>query len=106
VLFEDTYASLIRTIRSLAYPKYSSVTNAPQSGAAGLPIFIMRPFHGRLDQVTRSVVNRLRLEGDSPVYWLDTSGWLNTDVDFEGPPDDQDFFLDGKPSFVLRPIPI
>lgn len=106
VLFEDTYVSLIRAIRTLAYPQYSSsVTNAPQSGAAGLPIFIMRPFRGQLEQATRSVVDRLRLEGDSSVYWLDTSGWLNTDVDFEGPPDDQDIFLDGKPPFVYIRYP-
>ena len=102
VLFEDTYASFIRAIRTLAYPEYSSsVPNTPQSGVAGLPIFIMRPFRGQLEQVTRSVVERLRLEGDSSVYWLNTSGWLNADVDFEGPPDDQDFFLDGKPPIIM-----
>jgi hypothetical protein len=47
IVFDDTYVSLIRAIRTLAYQKYSpSVTDSPQSAAAGLPIFIMRPFRG------------------------------------------------------------
>jgi hypothetical protein len=94
--FEDTYVSLIRAIRTLAYPKYSApAINSPHSAAAELPIFVMRPFRGQLQQVTHSVVDRLRLEGDLAVFWLDTSGWLNTDIDFDGPAEDQDFFLDG-----------
>jgi len=36
------------------------------------------------------------------VFWLDTSGWLNTDIHFDGRPEDQDFFLDG--SFSSNPL--
>jgi hypothetical protein len=96
--FEDTYISLIRAIRTLAYPKYSSsVTDSSQSAAAALPIFVMKPFRGQLERETHSVVDRLRLEGDSSVFWLDTSGWLNTDIDSDISAEDQDFFLDGNP---------
>jgi hypothetical protein len=94
MVFEDTYVSLIRAIRTLAYPKYS--LDSTQT-VAGPPIFVMRPFRGQLETVTHSVVDRLRSEGDWSVFWLDTSGWLNTDVDFDGPVEDQDFFLDGTP---------
>ena len=102
VVFEDTYISLIKAIRALAYPKYttgrrdfSRQAYSPQSAVADLPIFIMRPFRGQLEQATHSVVDSLRVDGDKSVFWLDTSGWLNTDVDFDGRPEDQDFFLDG-----------
>ncbi|CAD6445578.1 29b0c310-d0e2-4d74-ac42-5ea02d76bf40 [Sclerotinia trifoliorum] len=100
VLFEETYVSLIRAIRTLAYPKYSSTMaetaqyDYPQHRAVDIPIFVMRPFRGQLEQSTHSVVDRLQFEGDKSVFWLDTSGWLNTDLDFEGRPEDQDFFLD------------
>lgn len=93
--FEDTYVSLIRAIGTLAYPKYSTpAVNSAHGTVAGFPIFIMRPFREQLEQGAHSVVDRLRLEGDSASFWLDTSGWLNIDVDFNGPADDQDFFLD------------
>jgi hypothetical protein len=101
--FEDTYVALVKAIRTLAYPKYSATTvdssryiYSPTSAATGLPIFIMRPFRGQLEQATHSVVERLRKEGDRTVFWLDTSGWLNTEVDFDGKAEDQDFFLDGN----------
>ncbi|ESZ90559.1 hypothetical protein SBOR_9055 [Sclerotinia borealis F-4128] len=100
VLFEETYVSLIKAIRTLAYPKYSSTMaeaaqyDYPQHRAVDIPIFVMRPFRGQLEQATHSVVDRLQFEGDKSVFWLDTSGWLNTDIDFEGRPEDQDFFLD------------
>jgi hypothetical protein len=99
--FENTYTSMIKAIRTLAYPKYSSAAmdssrylDSPIS-VAGVPIFVMRPFRGQLEQVTHSIVQKLRDEGDKAIFWLDTSGWLKTEVDFEGPPEDQDFFLDG-----------
>ncbi|KAF7952515.1 uncharacterized protein EAE97_002012 [Botrytis byssoidea] len=100
VLFEETYVSLIKAIRTLAYPKYSgtmaevSQYDYPQYRAVDIPIFVMRPFRGQLEQATHSVVDRLQFEGDKSIFWLDTSGWLNTDVNFEGQSEDQDFFLD------------
>ncbi|KAL5317291.1 hypothetical protein ACEPPN_014386 [Leptodophora sp. 'Broadleaf-Isolate-01'] len=101
VSFEETYVTMIQAIRALAYPKYSSATMdssryiySAQNAAAGVPIFIMRPFRGQLEQATHAVVDRLRKDGDKSVFWLDTSGWLNTEVDFDGRAEDQDFFLD------------
>lgn len=71
-------------------------SNLSETGAE-IPIFIMRPFRGQLEQATHTVVDRLRTEGDKNLFWLDTSGWLNTEIDFDGWPEDQDFFLDGCP---------
>jgi hypothetical protein len=103
VSFQETYIAMIKAIRTLAYPKYSTATieasryvYLPQSVGAGIPIFIMRPFRGQLEQASHAVVDRLRKEGDKAVFWLDTSGWLNTDIHFEGRAEDQDFFLDGS----------
>ncbi|KAL2069198.1 hypothetical protein VTL71DRAFT_15536 [Oculimacula yallundae] len=99
--FEETYFTMIQAIRTLAYPKYSAATMdasryiySAQNAAGGVPIFIMRPFRGQLEQATHAVVDRLRNNGYKNVFWLDTSGWLNTEVDFDGRPEDQDFFLD------------
>lgn len=102
VEFEDTYVTLIKAIRALAYPEMPTMVDRGVSGQiqqqhrGPLPIFVMRPFRGQLEQATLSVVNRLRLEGDKFVFWLDTSGWLNTEIDFQGHVEDQDFFLDEK----------
>jgi hypothetical protein len=70
VSFEETYIAMIKAIRTLAYPKYLTATieasryvYSPQSAAAGIPIFIMRPFRGQLEQATHAVVDRLRKEG-------------------------------------------
>ncbi|KAK0110012.1 hypothetical protein ONS95_002674 [Cadophora gregata] len=105
VTFEETYITMIQAIRALAYPKYSAATMdssryiySAQNAAAGVPIFIMRPFRGQLEQATHAVVDRLRTDGDKNVFWLDTSGWLNTEVDFDGRPEDQHFFLDEESS--------
>ncbi|KAK2626469.1 hypothetical protein QTJ16_003644 [Diplocarpon rosae] len=94
--FEETYISMIKAIRALAYPKYSaaSMDSSRYIYSAGVPIFVMRPFRGQLEQATHAVVERIRKDGDKNIFWLDTSGWLNTEVDFEGRPEDQDFFLD------------
>ncbi|KAF4633127.1 hypothetical protein G7Y89_g4999 [Cudoniella acicularis] len=69
--------------------------SAPNT-AGGVPILIMRPFRGQLEEATHAVAERLQNDGDKAVFWLDTSGWLDTDVDFDGNPEDQDFFLDGS----------
>lgn len=101
VLFEDTYVSLVQKIRRFAYPAYSATSahflNADSfpHTAGGVPIFVMRPLRGQLEGATHAVVDRLRKDGDKSVFWLDTSGWLDTDVDFEGSAENQDFFLDG-----------
>jgi hypothetical protein len=55
----------------------------------------MRPFRGELEHATQAVVSRLHSEGDTLVFWLDTSGWLDTDnIDS----DNQDFFADSSGS--------
>jgi hypothetical protein len=111
VTYEETYIAMIKAIRTLAYPKYSTATidssryvYSPQTAAAGIPIFIMRPFRGQLEQATHAVVDRLRKEGDKAVFWLDTSGWLNSEVHFDGRAEDQDFFLDGLSPATSRSI--
>ena len=85
--FEDTYVSLIKAIRSLAYPTHPAELEMQRLGLdayaeddspATIPIFIMRPFGGELEHATQNAVNRLRLEGDKGVFWLDTTGWLDT----------------------------
>lgn len=113
VVFEETYISMIRAIRTLAYPTYSSATvdvsrytYTGRNAAAGVPIFVMRPVRGQLQEATHSVVDRLQKEGDKAIFWLDTSGWLNTEVDFEGRAEDQDFFLDGMLSRSLPNLAI
>lgn len=59
----------------------------------------MRPLRGQLEHATLSVVERLRLEGGSSIFWLDTSGGLDTDVDLEGRAAEQDFDMDeNRPS--------
>jgi hypothetical protein len=57
--FEDSYISMIKAIRTIAYPTTPSI-----------PIFIMRPFRGQLEEATRSVVERLRFGGDKAVFVL------------------------------------
>lgn len=97
--FEDTYVSLVKAIRNLAYPNHPSVVEADRLGTdyydsdapAAIPIFVMRPFNGEFEHATQDVVNRLRNEGDKSVFWLDTSGWLDVeDTDTTA----SDFFID------------
>ena len=98
--FENTYVSLVKGIRRLGYTKHPAVIQSERIGSPGvipydvpvaIPIFIMRPLRGQLEQATQNVVNKLRSEGDRSVFWLDTSGWLDTEsVDEE----DSDFYLD------------
>jgi hypothetical protein len=109
VSFEQTYIAMIKAIRTLAYPRYSTTTidsshdvYSPQNAGAEIPIFIMRPFRGQLEQATHAIVDRLRMEGDKSLFWLDTSGWLNTEVHFDGRQEDQDFFLDCNSQLPLR----
>ena len=52
----------------------------------------MRPFQGQLEHATQSVVHKLRENGDKSVFWIDTSGWLQADLDPGAAA--QDFFLD------------
>lgn len=98
--FETTYVSLIKAIRGLAYPQHPSILDSERRGASGIvpstapaviPIFVMRPLRGQLEQATQNAVAKLRADGDKAVFWLDTSGWLDTSIDdLEGP----DFFYD------------
>jgi hypothetical protein len=101
--FEETYISMIKTIRMLAYPKNSDFlidsrypdSSSSRRSTSDIPIFIMRPFRGQLEHATYPVVERLRRDGDRAVFWIDTSGWVLTEVDLNGRVEDQDFFLDG-----------
>lgn len=81
--FEDTYVSLIKALRALAYPVHPAALQ-PSSQAylddvdapPIIPIFVMRPFMGAMDHATVGVVRRVREDGDVGTFWLDTSGWL------------------------------
>lgn len=84
--FENAYVSLIKAIRSQAYPQHPSIANTHRSGHSAyvsnkpsifIPIFVLRPLRGQLEHVTHSVVARLRADGDKAIFWLDTSGWLD-----------------------------
>lgn len=101
--FEDTYVSLIKAIRTLAYPKHPSTIQSERSGysiyvpnsiPAAVPIFIMRPLRGELEHATQNIVNRIRAAGDKYVYWLDTSGWLDPNSSPDSESSNLDFYLD------------
>lgn len=88
--FEQTYVSLVKAIRTLAYPKHPTIVHSERAGFPGLvssstpaaiPIFIMRPLRGQLEHATQNAVNRIRADGDKSVFWLDTSGWLDTETE-------------------------
>ena len=98
--FEDTYVSLVRAIRTLAYPNHPSViemerlgidTHEDNDAPASIPIFVMRPFNGEHEHATQGAVNRLRGDGDKMVFWLDTTGWLDTE---NTDTTESDFFTD------------
>ncbi|KAL8955094.1 MAG: hypothetical protein Q9183_006795, partial [Haloplaca sp. 2 TL-2023] len=105
--FEDTYVSLIKAIRTLAYPKHPALlqsertgykTHVPNSVPPVIPIFVMRPLRGELEHSGQNVVNRLRNDGDVGVFWLDTQGWLDPSVTStpENPENriNEDYYLD------------
>ena len=98
--FENTYVSLIKAIRGLAYPKHPAIVQSERSSRPGIfsstapasiPIFVMRPLRGQLEQATQNAVARLRDDGDKAIFWLDTSGWLDASADDS---EYADFFLD------------
>ena len=102
--FENTYISLVKCIRTLAYPQHPTVVHSQEFGPRGyvsnvkpafIPIFVMRPFRGELEHITQNVVNKLRAEGDKAVFWLDTSGWLESENESY---ETEDFFLDDTAS--------
>ncbi|KAL8728716.1 MAG: hypothetical protein Q9166_005203 [cf. Caloplaca sp. 2 TL-2023] len=102
--FENTYVSLVKAIRTLAYPQHPSTIQSERSGysiyvpnsvPASIPIFVMRPLRGELEHATQNIVNRLRASGDKYVYWLDTSGWLDPNCSPDAQESsNQDFYLD------------
>lgn len=100
--FEATYVSLVKGIRRLAYPKHPAIAQSERSGTPGIippntpaaiPIFIMRPLRGELEQASQNAVSKLRADGDKAVFWLDTSGWLDPNST-PAQAGDGDFFLD------------
>lgn len=97
---------LIHNIRATAYP-YHSMTEQLGLGVAGdgsyrynsapstLPIFLIAPFTAsrrfvtkkqKLDTVISDVLSQvadtLQSEGDKSTFWIDTTGWLESRVDF------------------------
>lgn len=102
--FESSYFSLVKAIRGLAYPKHPATIQSERSGykikisntvPASIPIFIMRPLRGELEHSTQNIVNHLRADGDKAVFWLDTSGWLDSNIP-AGETSNRDFYLDDQ----------
>ncbi|KAK4695020.1 hypothetical protein P7C71_g2657, partial [Lecanoromycetidae sp. Uapishka_2] len=98
--FETTCISLVKAVRNLAYPKHPSIVQSERSGTPGIvpsttpasiPVFVMRPLRGELEQATQNAVAKLREDGDKAVFWLDTTGWLDPDTENSEIPD---FFID------------
>ncbi|EON66429.1 hypothetical protein W97_05526 [Coniosporium apollinis CBS 100218] len=93
--FEDTYVSLIKALRALAYPVHPAALQ-PSSQAyldnadapPVIPIFVMRPFMGAMEHATVGVVRRVREDGDVGAFWLDTSGWLEAPSSVHAPLDE------------------
>lgn len=94
---------LVHNIRARAYP-YDTVTRQFASCDGGyrynsapstLPIFLITPFTAsrrfvtkrqKLDTVISDVLSQaaitLQSEGDKSTFWIDTSGWLESQADF------------------------
>ena len=88
--FVTSYVALIRQIRQVAYPLHPSSRHQYtldgdgytfNSAPSTLPIFVLRPLDGSLEQATLSVVEQMQKDGDKSVYWIDTTGWLS-EVDY------------------------
>ena len=82
----NSYTALIHQIRRTAYPLHPSALDSYSlegdgytynSAPSTLPIFVMRPFDGSLEQATLTVVEQMQREGDKSVFWIDTNGWLS-----------------------------
>lgn len=96
----------IHNIRATAYP-YDSTTEQSglnidgdgsysyNSAPSTLPIFLFAPFtalrrfvtkkqklHTVISDVLSEVASTLQNEGDKSTFWIDTSGWLDSRVDF------------------------
>lgn len=59
--YTSEFVALIQKIRKRAYKS--------------VPIFVLRPLDGALEQESWRVVNELRKAGDMQVHWIDTSSW-------------------------------
>ena len=84
--------ALIKTIRQQAYPDSTATMYddpAPtyqhddNSAYASMPIFVMRPLGGGMEHSIQAVVQKIRADGDKAVFWVDTSGWLDSGDDFD-----------------------
>jgi hypothetical protein len=98
--------SFIHNIRATAYP-YQSTTEQSglhiegdgsysyNSAPSTLPIFLLVPFtasrrfvtkkqklHTVISDVLSQVASTLQNQGDKSTFWIDTSGWLDSRVDF------------------------
>lgn len=109
--FVDACIGFIRTIRATAYPFDS--TSRPGGGEvmdlqddgsyiynsapSTLPIFLITPFSAtryfvtrklKLDRVISNALSQvsmtLQAHGGKSTFWVDTSGWLDPNDDFEG----------------------
>jgi hypothetical protein len=109
--FEDTYVKFIQAIRRTAYPLHPAAFHDYSSNADGfvynsapatIPIFVVSPFTGEMRHSSQKVVEKLQLEGDKAVFWLDTSSWFSS-ADFDADagdrvPDEKGFHLSSQGS--------
>ena len=104
--FKSAAIRFIHNIRATAYP-YDPTTKQSGFGIQGdgsysynsapstLPIFLLAPFTASRRFVTKKqkldtvisdtlaqVASTLQSEGDKSTFWIDTSGWLDSRVDF------------------------
>ncbi|KIX98112.1 uncharacterized protein Z520_06192 [Fonsecaea multimorphosa CBS 102226] len=106
--FVNAYVKLIQAIRANAYPFNPEATPTTthldeddgsyiyNSAPSTLTIFLLTPFSAarhsvtkklKLDRVISSalaqVVSTVQAEGDKSTFWIDTTGWLDAETDFE-----------------------
>jgi hypothetical protein len=107
--FEDTYVKFIQAIRRTAYPLHPAALHDYSSNADGfvynsapatIPVFVVSPFTGEMRHSSQKVVEKLQLEGDKAVFWLDTSSWFSW-ADFDADtgdrvPDEKGFHLSSQ----------
>lgn len=104
--FKTAVIRFIHNIRATAYP-YDPTMKQSGLGVQGdgsysynsapstLPIFLLAPFtasrrfvtkkqklHTVISDVLSQVASTLQSEGDKSTFWIDTSGWLDSRVDF------------------------
>ena len=84
--FVKAYIKFIKSLRRIQYhsPHQAISSQRPvtdgyayNSAPPTIPVFVLRPFTGEMEQESQLVVQRLRKEGDLAIIWVDTTGWVD-----------------------------